>query len=79
MDPVFRGGGRGGGKPSKFFCKQLGKLSELIALVLMVDFNFPATNSKYYTAVTSRSWKCLMCVGGNFLSQVLSQVGRMPP
>lgn len=43
----------------QLFNRQLGEISESVALVLMVDFNFPDMTWEYNTAVTSRSWKFL--------------------
>lgn len=48
----------------------------MVAFTLMGDFNFPGMTWKYHTAVTSRSWKLLKSVAGNFLSQVLSEPTR---
>lgn len=53
----------------ELFCRQLEEISELVALVLMGNFNFPDVNWEFHTAVTSRSWKFLKFVGGD-LSQV---------
>jgi len=47
------------------FCRQLGEISASVALVLMS-----------YSAVMSRSWNFLKSIGGNFMSQVLSEPGR---
>ena len=58
------------------FYRQLREISGLVALVLMGDFTFPDINWEYHTAGTSRSWKLLKFVGGNFLSQVLSEPTR---
>ncbi|KAK4810955.1 hypothetical protein QYF61_013363 [Mycteria americana] len=61
----------------ELFCRQLGEISGLVALVLMGDFNFPGIDWEYHTAVTSRSWKSLKFVeDDNFLSQVLSEPTR---
>ena len=61
----------------ELFCRQLGEISGLTACVFRQDFNFPDINWEYHTAVTCRSWKFLKFVGDNFLSQVLSQLGKM--
>jgi len=62
----------------ELFYRQLGEISRSVALVLMGDFNFPRINRECHTAVTSRPWKFLQFVGDNFLSQVVSQLGKIP-
>ena len=60
----------------ELFCRQLGEIYGLVALVLMADCNFPGINWEYHTSVTSRSGKLLNVVADNFLSQVLREPTR---
>ena len=60
----------------ELFCRQLGEISGLVAIVLMGDFNFLDINWEYDTAVTSRSGKFLKIIGNNSLSQVRREPTR---
>lgn len=56
--------------------RQLGELSESVALVLTGDFNFPDTGWEYPTAVRSKAGKFLKHTEDNFLSRVLCEAKR---
>lgn len=59
----------------ELFYRQLGEISELVALVLMGDFNFPDINREYHTSMTSKYGKFLKNVV-EVLSQVLIEPSR---
>jgi len=50
----------------ELFYKQLGDVSQLLALVLMRDFNLPVFCWKYNTADRKQSRRFLECVEDNF-------------
>ncbi|GAB0204048.1 hypothetical protein GRJ2_002870400 [Grus japonensis] len=54
----------------EIFYKQLGKVSQSLALVLMGDFNLPDICWKYNTAERKQSRRFLECVEDNFLTQL---------
>ncbi|KAK4825812.1 hypothetical protein QYF61_002417 [Mycteria americana] len=58
------------------FCKQLGEISQSLALVLMGDFNLPDFCWKYNTAERKQSRRFLECVEDNFLTQMVSEPTR---
>ena len=55
---------------------RLGEISQLLALVLVGDFNFPDICWKHSTAEQDQSWRFLECVGDNFLTQLVSELTR---
>ena len=60
----------------KIFYKQLGEVSQLLALVLVGDFNLPDVCWKYNTAERKQSRRFLECVEDNFLTQLVSEPTR---
>jgi len=58
------------------FYKRLAEDSELLALVLMEDFNLPDICWKYNTAERKQSRRFLECVEDNFLMQLVSEPTR---
>ncbi|TRZ08903.1 hypothetical protein HGM15179_018207, partial [Zosterops borbonicus] len=62
----------------KVFYKQLGEVSQSLALVLMGNFNLPHVCWKYNTAERRQSRRFLECVEENFLTQLLCQLGKVP-
>ncbi|GAB0208309.1 hypothetical protein GRJ2_003296600 [Grus japonensis] len=56
----------------EIFYKQLGEVSQLLALVLMGDFNLPDVCWKYNTAERKQSRRFLECVEDNFLTQLVT-------
>ena len=58
------------------FCKQLGEVSQSLALVLMGDFNLPGVCWKYNTAERKQSRRFLERVEEKFLTQLLSEPAR---
>ncbi|KAK4832285.1 LOW QUALITY PROTEIN: hypothetical protein QYF61_021684 [Mycteria americana] len=53
--------------------KQLGEVSQLLALFLVGDFNLPDVCWKYNTAERKQSRRFLECVEDNFLTQLATQ------
>ena len=60
----------------KIFYKQLGEVSQSLALVLMGDFNLPDVCWQYNTAERKQSRRFLDCVEDNFLTQLVSEPTR---
>ncbi|GAB0208010.1 hypothetical protein GRJ2_003266700 [Grus japonensis] len=60
----------------EIFYKQLGEVSQSLALVLMGDFNLPDVCWKYSTAERKQSRRFLECVENNFLTQLVSEPTR---
>lgn len=60
----------------EIFYKQLGEVSQLLALVLMGDFSLPVVCWKYNTAERKQSRRFLDCVEDNFLTQLVSEPTR---
>jgi len=58
------------------FYKRLAEVSQLLALVLMEDFNLPDICWKYNTAERKQSRRFLECVEDNFLMQLISEPTR---
>ncbi|KAK4810498.1 LOW QUALITY PROTEIN: hypothetical protein QYF61_004278 [Mycteria americana] len=58
------------------FYKQLGEVSQLLALVLMGDFKLPDVCWKYNTAERKQSRRFLECVEDNFLTQLVREPTR---
>ncbi|GAB0204011.1 hypothetical protein GRJ2_002866700 [Grus japonensis] len=63
----------------EIFYKQLGEVSQSLALVLMGDFNLPDICWKYNTAERKQSRRFLECVEDNFLTQLQSWLNREVP
>ncbi|KAK4816789.1 hypothetical protein QYF61_022901 [Mycteria americana] len=57
----------------KIFHKQLGEVSQSLALVLVGDFNLPDVCWKYNTEERKRSRRFLECVEDNFLTQLVAK------
>ena len=62
----------------EIFYKKLGEVSRSLALVLMGDLNLPDVHWKYNTAERKQSRRFLECVEDNFLTQCVSQLGKVP-
>ncbi|GAB0187131.1 hypothetical protein GRJ2_001178400 [Grus japonensis] len=60
----------------KIFYKQLGKVSQSLALVFLGNFNLPDVCWKYNAAKRKQSRRFLECVEGNFLTQLVSEPAR---
>ncbi|GAB0180200.1 hypothetical protein GRJ2_000485300 [Grus japonensis] len=60
----------------EIFYKQLGEVSQSLALVLVGDFNLPDVCWKYNTAERKQSRRFLECVEDNFLTQLVSELTR---
>ncbi|KAK4823640.1 hypothetical protein QYF61_004561 [Mycteria americana] len=60
----------------EIFYKKLGELSQLLALVLVGDFNLPDICGKYNRAERKQSRRFLECVADNFLTQLVSEPAR---
>ncbi|KAK4830652.1 hypothetical protein QYF61_012495 [Mycteria americana] len=60
----------------KIFCKQLGEVSQPLALLLMGDFNLPDVCWKCNTVERNQSRRFLECVEDNFLTQLVSEPTR---
>ncbi|KAK4828165.1 LOW QUALITY PROTEIN: hypothetical protein QYF61_024414 [Mycteria americana] len=60
----------------EIFYKQLGEVSQSLALVLMRDFNLPDVCWEYNTAERKQSRKFLECVEDKFLTQLVSEPTR---
>ncbi|KAM9590845.1 uncharacterized protein ACIBXB_005894 [Morphnus guianensis] len=60
----------------QIFYKQLGGVSQSLALVLMGAFNLPDVCWKYNTAERKQSRRFLECVEDNFLTQLVSEPTR---
>ncbi|GAB0179832.1 mitochondrial enolase superfamily member 1 [Grus japonensis] len=60
----------------EIFYKQLGEVSQLLALVVMRDFNLPDICWKYNTAERKQSRRFLECVEDNFLTELVSEPTR---
>ena len=60
----------------EIFYKQLGEVSQSLALVLVGDFNLPDVCWKYNTAERKQSRRFLECVEDNFLTQLVSEPTR---
>ncbi|GAB0209002.1 hypothetical protein GRJ2_003365900 [Grus japonensis] len=60
----------------KIFYKQLGEVSQSLALVLVGDFNLPDACWKYNTVERKQSRRFLECVEDNFLTQLVSEPTR---
>ncbi|GAB0179838.1 cAMP-dependent protein kinase inhibitor alpha [Grus japonensis] len=61
----------------EIFCKQLGEVSQLLAFVLMGDFNLPDICWKYNTAERKQSRRFLECVeDDSFLTELVSEPTR---
>ncbi|GAB0207710.1 hypothetical protein GRJ2_003236700 [Grus japonensis] len=60
----------------EIFYKQLGEVSQSLALVLMRDFNLPDFCWKYNIAERKQSRRFLECVEDNFLIQLVSEPTR---
>ncbi|KAK4811169.1 hypothetical protein QYF61_019800 [Mycteria americana] len=60
----------------EIFYKQLGEVSQSLALVLVGDFNLPGVYWKYNTAERKQSRRFLECVADNFLTQLVSEPTR---
>jgi len=58
------------------FYKRLAEVSQLLALVLLGDFNLPDTCWKYNTAERKQSRRFLEYVEDNFLTQLVSEPSR---
>ncbi|GAB0188391.1 hypothetical protein GRJ2_001304400 [Grus japonensis] len=58
------------------FYKQLGEVSQSVALVLVGDFNLPEVCWKYNTAERKQSRRFLECVEDNFLTQLVREPTR---
>ncbi|KAK4820464.1 hypothetical protein QYF61_027746, partial [Mycteria americana] len=58
------------------FYKQLGEVSQSLALVLVGDFNLADVCWKYNTAERKQSRRFLECVADNFLTQLVSEPTR---
>ncbi|KAF1425232.1 hypothetical protein FQV24_0000448, partial [Spheniscus mendiculus] len=56
--------------------KQLGEVSQSLALILMGDFNLPDVCWKYSTEERKQSRRFLECVEDNFLTQLVSEPTR---
>jgi len=57
----------------KVLYKQLGEVSQLLALVLMGDFNLPEVCWKYNRAERKQSRRLLECLERNFLTQLMGE------
>ncbi|KAK4826087.1 hypothetical protein QYF61_005046 [Mycteria americana] len=60
----------------EIFYKQLGEVSQLLALVLVGDFNLPDVCWRYNTAEREQSRRFLGCVADNFLTQLVTEPTR---
>jgi len=60
----------------KIFCKQLGGVSQLLALVLVWDFNLPDVCWKYNTAERKQFRMSLERVEDNFLTDLVTEATR---
>ncbi|KAK4823371.1 hypothetical protein QYF61_001719 [Mycteria americana] len=60
----------------KIFYKQLGEVSQSLALVLVRDFNLPGVCWKYNTVERKQSRRFLECVEDNFLTQLVREPAR---
>ncbi|KAK4824952.1 hypothetical protein QYF61_021640 [Mycteria americana] len=60
----------------EIFYKQLGEVSQSLALVLVGDFNLPDAHWKYKTAERKQSRRFLECVEDNLLTQLVSEPMR---
>ena len=60
----------------EIFCRHLGEISRLLALVLVGDFNFPDICWKYNTAEQDQPRRFLERVADNFLTQLVSEPTR---
>jgi len=60
----------------KIFYKQLGKVSQSLALIFMGDFNLLDMCWKYNTAERKQSRRFLECVEDNSLTQLVSEPAR---
>ncbi|KAK4826309.1 hypothetical protein QYF61_007156 [Mycteria americana] len=63
-------------KTDEIFYKQLGEVSQSLALVLVGDINLPDVCWKYNTAERKQSGRFLECVADNFLTQLVSEPTR---
>lgn len=64
---------REGDSAYELLYKLLEEISESVALVLIIDFNFSDINKEYHTPVTSKFGKLLKYVEDNFMSKTLCE------
>ncbi|PKU49228.1 rna-directed dna polymerase from mobile element jockey-like [Limosa lapponica baueri] len=60
----------------KILYKQLGEVLQLLALILVRNFNLPDVCWKYNTAERKQSRRFLECMEDNFLTQLVSEPTR---